>query len=318
MADIRIIPNFISQRRRDAELLYESSSFYSEFSVNKETKKYKLFFSSAFSASLRLCVRYLRLVPVTMFLLILITSCGGRSAANLVVAGSTSVQPYVELLAEEFELLNPGSGIDIQGGGSSAGITAAESGAADIGMSSRWLKRTEEDLWSVEIAKDGLAVIVNPNNPVTNLTIEQIRGIYSAAIRDWSQIGGRQARIHIIAREEGSGTRSAFEEMVMGDQRITPRAIVQDSNGAVRQLVAGDPNSIGFISLGLVDNTVKAVKLGGIEASRENVLNGSYTLFRPFLFVSKSIPPTGLAMEFIEFILSPEGKRLMTQEGLIP
>ena len=257
-----------------------------------------------------------------IFVISLIISCGGRSAANLVVAGSTSVQPYVELLAEEFELLYPGSGIDIQGGGSSAGITAAETGAADIGMSSRWLKRTEENLWSVEIAKDGLAIIINPNNPVTDLSLEQVRDIYSAVITDWSQLGGKQARIHIIAREEGSGTRSAFEEMVMGSgdsaQRITPRAIVQNSNGAVRQLVAGDPSSIGFISLGLVDNTVKAVKLGGVEASRENVMNRSYTLFRPFLFVSKSIPPTGLSMEFIEFILSPKGKELMTQEGLIP
>jgi len=238
------------------------------------------------------------------------------------VAGSTSVQPYVELLSEEFEILYPGRGIDIQGGGSSAGITAAESGAADIGMSSRWLKRTEEDLWSIEIAKDGLAVIVHPNNPVTNLSLEQVRNIYSAAITDWSQLGGRQARIHLIAREEGSGTRSAFEEMVMGTdssaRRITPRAIVQNSNGSVRQLVAGDPNAIGFISLGLVDRSVKAVRLAGVEATPENVKNGSYSLFRPFLFVSKSIPPTGLAMEFIRFILSPQGIELMTQEGLIP
>jgi len=256
---------------------------------------------------------------VWFVVIIIFVSCGGRSQANLVVAGSTSVQPYIELLAEEFELQFPGSGIDIQGGGSSAGITAAESGAADIGMSSRWLKRTEEHLWSVEIAKDGLAIIVHPNNPITDLTLEQVRSIYTAEIRDWSQLGGRQARIHLIAREEGSGTRSAFEEMVMGSSfRITPRAIVQNSNGAVRQLVAGDPNSIGFISLGLVDNTVKAVKLDGVEASPENVINSSYSLFRPFLFVSKSIPPTGLAMEFIEFILSVQGKELMTREGLIP
>jgi len=261
-------------------------------------------------------------ILLIILLLILMTSCGGRSNANLVVAGSTSVQPYIELLAEEFERLYPGSGIDIQGGGSSAGITAAESGAADIGMSSRWLKRGEDELWSVEIAKDGLAVIVHPDNPISNLTLGQIRDIYAAVITDWSQLGGRQAKIHLIAREEGSGTRSAFEEMVMGventGRRMTPRAIIQNSNGAVRQLVAGDPNSIGFISLGLVDQTVKAVKLGGIEATPENVINRSYTLFRPFLFVTKAIPPTGLAMEFINFILSPQGKELMTQEGLIP
>ena len=277
--------------------------------------------NTASSASLRLCENSSRIILVIILSFCLIVSCS-RSEAHLVVAGSTSVQPYVELLAEEFELMYPGSGIDIQGGGSSAGITAAETGAADIGMSSRWLKRTEEDLWSIEIAKDGLAVIINPNNPVTDLTLEQVRDIYSAAITDWSQLGGRQARIHLIAREEGSGTRSAFEEMVMGTgssaHRVTPRAIVQNSNGAVRQLVAGDPNSIGFISLGLVNESVKAVKLEGVEASAENVINRSYTLFRPFLFVSKEVPPTGLAMEFIEFILSPKGKGLMTQEGLIP
>ena len=271
---------------------------------------------------------------ILFFLLLIITSCAGRSAANLVVAGSTSVQPYVELLAEEFERLYPGRNIDIQGGGSSAGIIAAESGAADIGMSSRWLKRTEEDLWSVEIAKDGLAIIVHPGNPVFDLTLEQVQNIYTAEITNWSQLGGKNARIHLIAREEGSGTRSAFEEMVMGtgtaERRITSRAIVQNSNGAVRQLVAGDPNSIGFISLGLIDHTVKAVKLGGIEASSENVKNGSYNLFRPFLFVTKfkpenfaqtdlpEVPPAGLMMEFINFILSPQGKEIMTREGLIP
>jgi len=259
-------------------------------------------------------------VNLIIILLIGITiSCGGKSDAHVIVAGSTSVQPYIELLAEEYMLLYPEKNIDIQGGGSSAGITAAETGTADIGMSSRYLRRSEEELWSVEIARDGLAVIVHPNNPVTDLTLEQIRGIYTAGITNWSEIGGRQARIHIIAREEGSGTRTAFEDMVMSDiQRITPRAIIQDSNGAVRQLVAGDINSIGFISLGLVDNTVKAIKLNGIAATRENVLNGSYSLFRPFLFVTKDIPPTGYTMDFINYILSPAGKELMINEGLIP
>jgi len=293
--NMKLIPNLFTPRRQDA----------------KNAKGFRI-------TTLR-PLRTLRFCVMSLLLFIFLISCSGRSQANLVVAGSTSVQPYVELLAEEFERLFPGSGIDIQGGGSSAGITAAETGAADIGMSSRWLKRTEEDLWSIEIAKDGLAIIVNPKNPVSNLTLEQVRSIYAADIKNWSELGGSQARIHIIAREEGSGTRSAFEDMVMNDERrITPRAIVQNSNGAVRQLVAGDPNAIGFISLGLIDDTVKAIRLNGIEASSENVINRSYSLFRPFLFVSKSIPPTGLAMEFIEFILSPAGKALLTIEGLIP
>jgi len=244
-------------------------------------------------------------------------ACNNKSDSRIVIAGSTSVQPYAELLAEEFELLYPDDEIDIQGGGSSAGITAAETGAADIGMSSRALKEAEQGLWSIEIAKDGLAVIVNPENPVGNLTLEQVRNIYAAEIISWDELGGKNAKIHIITREEGSGTRSAFEDLVMGELRITPRAIVQASNGSVRQLVADDPDSIGFISLGLVDQTVKAIQLDGVAATSENVALGNYSLYRPFLFVAKA-EPTGLAMQFIDFILSHEGQRLMIDEGLIP
>ena len=249
----------------------------------------------------------------------LLTACGGRQNASVVVAGSTSVQPYAEILAEEYAMLHPDSAIDVQGGGSSAGITAVESGTAHIGMSSRNLKESESHLWSAEIAKDGLAVIVNPLNPVSDLTLDQIRSIYTADASNWSALGGANARIHIITREEGSGTRSAFEELVMDGDRITAGAIVQDSNGAVRQLVADDPNSIGFISLGLVEvgeKPVKALRLNGVEPTRENVADGSYPLFRPFLFVAGSAP-SGSAADFVEFILSPEGRRILAGEGLI-
>jgi phosphate transport system substrate-binding protein len=257
---------------------------------------------------------------ILLISILLTTACGGRQEASFIIAGSTSVQPYVEILAEEYALLYPEKLIDIQGGGSSAGITAVESETAHLGMSSRNLKESEQHLWSVEITKDGLAIIVNPGNPIGNLTIAQLRGIYTADIVNWSELGGSDAKIHIITREEGSGTRSAFEEMVMGGYRITPRAIVQDSNGAVRQLVADDPHSIGFISLGLVDvgeRPVKAMNIEGAAPTRENVLNGSYTLFRSFLFVAKS-KPTGYVMQFIDFVRSPEGQRVLSDEGLIP
>ena len=237
----------------------------------------------------------------------------------MIIAGSTSVQPYAEVLAEEYAILYPEKVIDVQGGGSSAGITAVESGTAHIGMSSRNLKESEQHLWSVEIAKDGLAVIINPANPITGLTLGQIRSVYASDITNWSELGGLNATIHIITREEGSGTRSAFEELVMDDVRITARAIVQDSNGAVRQLVADDPHSIGFISLGLVDigeKPVKAVQLDNVVPTRENVINGSYPLYRPFLFVSASIPE-GPVMDFIDFILSSDGRRILADEGLI-
>ena len=246
----------------------------------------------------------------------LLSACNSRNEAGIIVAGSTSVQPYAEVLAEEYMILHPDAVIDIQGGGSSAGIMAAQSGTSNLGMSSRILKDEEKSLWYVEIARDGLAVIINPANPIQNLTLDQISDIYSAKITDWSQLGGTKAKIHIITREDGSGTRDAFVNLVMGEADITPRAIVQDSNGAVRQLVADDPNAVGYISLGLVDETVKALQLDGIEATRENVKNGSYDLSRPFLFVAL-VEPTGQTKQFLDFVLSAQGQQILMNEGLI-
>lgn len=246
----------------------------------------------------------------------LLSACSNAGQAGIIVAGSTSVQPFTEILAEAYMNQNPEITIDIQGGGSSAGILAAQSDTADIGMSSRALKGEEQNLWSVEIAQDGMAVIVHPDNPVSNLAVEQIRAIYAATVTDWSQLGGSRARIHVITREEGSGTRSAFESLVMNKVEITPRAMVQDSNGAVRQLVASDPAAVGFVSLGLVNDEVKALALNGVPATRENVINGSYNLTRPFLFVTRT-PPAGDVRQFIDFTLSADGRRLLAAEGLI-
>jgi phosphate transport system substrate-binding protein len=256
-------------------------------------------------------------VAVLALCVSLLSACGSMPKAGIVVAGSTSVQPFAEVLAEEFMILHPEVTIDIQGGGSSAGIMAAQSGTAQIGMSSRSLNDTEKDLWSVEIARDGLAVVVHPDNPVRNLTYAQVLGIYAATYTDWSQLGGPNAKIHVITREEGSGTRSAFESLMMGKTRITPKAIVQDSNGAVRQLVGDDPNAIGYISLGLVDGTVSALELEGVAATRESVIDGTYGLSRPFLFVSDG-PPTGDAKDFVDFVLSDEGQKILATEGLVP
>ena len=248
--------------------------------------------------------------------LCLAPACGRRNLA-LIVAGSTSVQPYAEVLAEEYELHYAGYELDIQGGGSSAGLEAVRSGAAAIGMSSRALKEDEQDFWPVEIAKDGLAVIVHPQNPLQNLSLEQIRGVYAGTLTNWGELGGLNAKIHIFTREEGSGTRTAFEDLVMAKKRISPKAMVQDSNGAVRQLVSNDKDSIGFISLGLVDQTVKALSLDGVAPNWENIMNGSYTLSRPFLFVTLG-QPTGEAKRFIDFTLSAAGQQLLIDEGLIP
>ena len=262
-------------------------------------------------------MRILIISPLVISLLTfpLLTGCH-RSSASVIVAGSTSIQPFAEVLAEEYMILHPGITIDVQGGGSAAGIMATKSGTTNIGMSSRALKDDETGLWYVEIAKDGLAIIVHPDNLVNNLTLEQVRDIYSGKTDNWGLLGGVNSKIHVFTREEGSGTRSSFESLVMGKTEIMARAMVQDSNGAVRQLVADDPNAIGFISLGLVDKTVKALELDGVIPTREHIIDGSYGLSRPFLFLTLK-EPTGLVKDFIDFTLSEKGRNLLNAEGLI-
>ncbi|MDR2559640.1 MAG: phosphate ABC transporter substrate-binding protein [Oscillospiraceae bacterium] len=246
-----------------------------------------------------------------------------EKTTRVIAAGSTSVHPYVEILVEEYRFLYPNHIVGIQGGGSSAGIRAVRNEIAEIGMLSRSLTEEEQDLWSVEIALDGLAIIIHPDNPVDNLSIQQVRDIYTRSITNWSEVGGHDARIHIIAREEGSGTRGAFQELVMADEFISQRAVVQNSNGAIRQLVSGNRDTIGFISLGLAEpqpgmSDVKALSLGGVAPTQKNVLSGEYELFRAFLFVSAKEPEPGSpTRHFIDFVLSDEGQEILMAEGLI-
>jgi phosphate transport system substrate-binding protein len=255
------------------------------------------------------------LLVISFLSVVLLTGCT-RNSAGIIVAGSTSVQPFAEVLAEQYMILHPDVTIDIQGGGSAAGIMATKSGTTNIGMSSRNLAGDETSLWSVEIARDGLAIVVNPENEINSLTMDQVRDVYSGKITNWSLLGGKNAEIHLVTREDGSGTRSSFESLVMGKTEITAKAMVQDSNGAVRQLVGDDPSAIGFISLGLVDKTVKALDLNGVVPSREHVIDGTYGLSRPFLFLSLK-EPTGLAKDFIDFTLSEQGKQILNTQGLI-
>jgi phosphate transport system substrate-binding protein len=163
------------------------------------------------------------------------------------------------------------------------------------------------------LAKDGIAIITNPSNTVTNLTREQVIGIYSGTITNWSQVGGASEQIVVVSREEGSGTRAAFEEMVMGEELITAKAILQPSNGAVRTTDAGDAKAVGFLSFGYLDSSVKAVSIDGVEATVENALNGSYPIVRPLLFITKG-QPAGLVKEFIYFCLGREGQEIVGED----
>jgi len=251
--------------------------------------------------------------------LLLLPACrkAGGDGSTLTVAGSTSVQPFAEKLAETYMATHPGLAINVQGGGSTAGVRAAETGAAQIGMSSRHLKDSEAALHQVTIALDGIAIIVNAANPVSSLSRAQVAAIFSGEIPRWQSVGGTDRPIHFVTREEGSGTRGAFEEMVMGKKEIAPRALVQDSNGAVREIVASDPDALGYISLGLVDRRVRTVAVDGVLPTHETILAKQYAVVRPFLFLSRG-EPTGAAAAFIDYVLGAEGQRLLGLEGLIP
>jgi len=258
----------------------------------------------------------MRVAAGALVLVFLLVGCGSGVESTVIVAGSTSVQPYAEVLAERYSGIHPERAVDVQGGGSTTGIRAAQSGTADIGMSSRNLTDEEREMWHVVIARDGLVLIVHNDNPVTGLTLEQVRLIYNGSVTNWSEVGGADRGIHVITREEGSGTRGAFEEMLMAGSWITSRAIVQNTNGAVRQLVSNDVDSIGFLSLGLADHSVKALELDGVVPSWGNIMDREYTLYRPFYFVSIE-EPAGDIKAFVDFVLSEEGQRLLMVEGLI-
>ena len=238
------------------------------------------------------------------------------SSRPLSVAGSTSVQPFAEKLAEIYMHQHPECRIDVQGGGSSAGIYAAEHGAADLGTSSRELLGIEKNLVEIPIAYDGIAIIVHPSNPLTNISVEEIRQIFIGVVTNWRALGLPAHEIDIITREEGSGTREAFEHLVMAKHEITPTALVQDSNGSVREIVAGDPYSIGYISAGLVDERVKALAINGVMPTVANIKSHDYKLVRRFLMVSR-IPPAGLCKDFTDFVLSPKGQQILENEGLV-
>lgn len=253
-----------------------------------------------------------------LFSLLILSNVGcQRSKAGITIAGSTSVEPFAELLAEEYMILHPKSHIYVQGGGSTAGIEAAIIRAASIGMSSRSLIGDERNLYAVTIAQDAIAIIVHPTNPIEDLSLDQIREVFSGKIGNWKELGGRNHSIDVVTREEGSGTRESFQKFVMGKEDISLGALVQDSNGAVRQVIANDSSAIGYISLGLVNDQVKALRISGVEPSLRNVHNGKYKLVRPFLFVFNG-EPVGEAKSFLEFVLSRQAQKLLLKEGLVP
>jgi phosphate transport system substrate-binding protein len=242
------------------------------------------------------------------------------------MAGSTTVQPLAEKLAGEYMKANQNLMIDVKGGGSGVGVKSAVDGTAMIGMASRKLSDEEKtanpDLVATVIARDGIALIVNPDVTVEGLTLDQARDIFMGKITNWKDLGGEDQMIIVVSREEGSGTRTAFQEMVMkkdkdgNENLIADTAILLSSNGAILTTISSTPYSLGYLSMGYLDATVKDLKINDVAATEENAANGTYSVVRPLNFLTKG-QPAGDAKAFIDWILSDAGQTIVKADGYI-
>ncbi len=243
---------------------------------------------------------------------------------SISVTGSTTVLPIAQKAAESYMDTHAHADIQVSGGGSGAGVQAVGEGTADIGMASRDLKAAEKekypDLVQHVVARDGIAVIVNPAVAVNALTIEQIKAIYTGETKNWKDLGGSDMTIVVIGRDSSSGTREFFTEKVMEKTEYVRTQLEKNSNGAVQQTVAQTPGAIGYVGLGYLDATVKAVKIGAggnaVEPSIETVTSGDYPIARTLNMFTKG-EASGLSKDYLDYILSPAGQKIVEEEGFV-
>jgi phosphate transport system substrate-binding protein len=268
------------------------------------------------------------MVLITLVLTIILFACGKNeeksgttngNAATISISGSTSVGPLAEKLAEKYKEKN-NVNIEINQIGSSAGITNAVNGVSEIGMSSRDLKEEEKaSLQETVIAYDGIVVVTHPSNHVKNLTIAQVKDIFTGKITNWKEVGGDDLEIVVVSREDGSGSRDAFQEIVgYSSGELVRNSIIASGNGNIKTTVATNKHAVGFISFEYIDESINTVSINGVEATAENVLRQKYSLSRPFLFVHKEENLSDEGKKFIDFILSSEGQKIVRETGAIP
>lgn len=241
-------------------------------------------------------------------------------SGSISMVGSTSMEKFANALSESFMEKYPKVTVTAEFVGSGAGIEAVTNGSADIGNSSRNLKDEEKAKGVVEniVAIDGIAVVVDPANTTEDLSKDDLAGIYDGSITNWKDVGGNDAPIVVVGRESGSGTRSAFEELLKLEDKCKYSNEL-DSTGAVMAKVASTPGSIGYVSLDVLDDTVKALKLDGVEPTEENIKAGSYFLSRPFVMATKGeiSEQNDLVKALFDYVYSPEGTEIVKSVGLI-
>lgn len=252
------------------------------------------------------------------------TSSGASSTATeelsgtLSMNGSTSMEKVIKAVNGAFMEKNKGVTVNLNLTGSGTGIQEASEGKCDIGNSSRKLKDEEaEKLDATVVGLDGIALVVNPANKLEDITLEDLAKVYSGEITNWKELVGDDKSIVVIGREDGSGTRDGFESIVMGDKE--PKYAQElESTGSVINAVATTDGAIGYASLANVDETVKALKIGGVEATEENVKSGAYEVQRPFICATLKGSDNKLVKAYLDFILSEEGQALVLAQGAVP
>lgn len=244
---------------------------------------------------------------------------------RIVCEGSTTVLPICQAVAEEFMNRNKGVDISVRGGGSGVGIVSLIDGTCDIANASRPMKDSElqkaagrgKSPKAHVIAMDGIAVIVHKSNPVNVLTKKQIKDIFTGKISNWAEVGGPDMKIVVISRDSASGTFEAFGELALDKEKVRSDALMEMSNGKVVAVVEKTPGAIGYVGIGFVSDKVKAIEVDGIKCTKENVLSGKYPLSRP-LFMYTNGNPSGVVKDFIDFLLSPDGQKIVETSGYVP
>ena len=269
------------------------------------------------------------LTVVVVILTAIFAGCTSSSKSTPVsgtikVTGSTTVLPIAQAAADAFMKNNSKADIQVSGGGSSVGVTAAGSGTADVGMSSRELTSAEvtqyKNLTKTTVANDCVVMIVHSDNTISALTVLQIKGVYNGTYKNWKQLGGPDLAIVLVGRDSSSGTRTYFASAVMGGQNTTAGMLELNSNGAVQSTVSTTPGAIGYVGLGYAGSPNKALNImvgtNTITPNSANVLNHQYPLSRPLYMLTQGAPK-GLAKSYIDFILSPAGQDIVEEQGFV-
>ena len=266
---------------------------------------------------------------ITISVLIVLTTmygCKKKDTTEISIQGSTTVLPIVQRVAEVYMSKNPDVSLSVSGGGSGVGITALLDGTTDIAMASRQMKDKEKatankkgmKIKEVEIAMDGIAVIVHPSNSISEMTIDDIKSIYmEGGVSNWSKFGGEDKDIVVVSRDTASGTFEVFEKKVLGGEKVRADALLQASNVAVKNAVAGSEGAIGYMGIGYLGDEVKALLVNGVEPTEANVLSGEYPVARKLYLYIRGDAPDDINA-FVNFVLSEDGQRIVREVGYIP